>query len=381
MPEIAAASEPRAVRIQGVVDRTRPREAEASSAGSRLCVALAAAALLAGQAAAAEGAPAASIAVLRLGGDPAQAAREKAFVTALELALDDFQVHVIDAPDQGFAQLPLKAKLDRIDAATRPFGAAATVWIECVSDDLIMLHVVAIGTGRAFIRIVEVPNSATAERELAVAATELVGQVYLLAPAPAGSPVEGAVKDVMRKAEVLRERPTEIGLAVVALLRVEGAVYGQSGAWARVGGGLALDVLPSPHLLLRAGFTAVAGPFADPRDGTVSGYGIAPEIGAGWLWRIRFLSVGPVLQAAAIRTALSAALGDGTARTYSWWSFRGALGLEVRFALSHLLSLSLSPAIGVWSHSRKFLRVSDDSVALVTPLLDWSASAGVCYNF
>jgi len=240
---------------------------------------------------------------------------------------------------------------------------------------------VALSTGRAFIRIVEVPNSATAERELAVAAAELIGQVYLLAPAPAGSPVEAEVADIVQKAEVLREQPTSVELAAVALVRGEGAVYGQAGGWARVGGGLALEVVPVAHLLLRAGFTAVGGPFEDPREGTVSGYGLAPELDVAWLWRIRFVSIGPLIGASAIRSALSVALGDGTVHAYSWWSFRGAVGLELRFALSRLLSLSISPTLGVWSRSQKFLRVSDDSVALVTPWLDWSAAVGICYNF
>jgi hypothetical protein len=158
-------------------------------------------------------------------------------------------------------------------------------------------------------------------------------------------------------------------------------LYGQVGGWARVGGGLAIEVTPVRHLLLRAGFTAVGGPFEDPRDGTASGYGLAPAVDVGWLWRIRFLSVGPVIGASAIRSALSVALGDGTARTYAWWSFRGAIGVELRFALSRLLSVSISPALGVWSHSQKFLRVSDGSTAIVTPWLDWSAAVGVCYNF
>ncbi|MDD5307738.1 MAG: hypothetical protein PHU25_10500 [Deltaproteobacteria bacterium] len=321
------------------------------------------------------------IAVIRIADDAAGKAREQAFISELELALDGFAVRVVDAAEARFQDLSLKAKLDRIETVTRPLAAVATIWIEGVSKDVIMLHVVALGTGRAFIRIVEVPSSATAEQELAVAAAELVGQVYLLSPSIAIPSLETAVSAVMKKAEALREKPAEIELGAVAFIRVEGGAYGQEGTWTRVGGGLALEAWPVAGLLLRAGLAAVAGPFANFRDGAASGYGLAPQIDLGYLWSYRFLRFGPVIGASAVRSALSLALEDGTAQAFGWWSFRGVAGPELQFSLDDTVALVLSPAVGVWSHTRKFLRVSDESTVLVTPVLDWSASAGVCYIF
>ena len=319
--------------------------------------------------------------VLLVARDGADKAREARFIDELELTLDDFDVKLVDPGPADFTALSLKDELGVVQALTEPLSAAATIWIESASPDVTMLHVVALSTGRAFIRIVEAKQGPGAERELAIAADELLGQVYMLSPPPAAAPVENAVGKVVEKAAALRERKSTVELGVATFFTASGGLYRREGSWFRLGGGAALELWPKGGALVRAGFSVVAGPFFDPDDGAVSGYGLYPELGAGYLWTLGRLRLGPVASAAAMRSTATLTLGQGTAHTATWWSFRGALGVQARLSLSPAVAVFLEPSVGVWSHPRRFERVSDGSVALRTPLVDWGASLGVCYTF
>jgi hypothetical protein len=308
-------------------------------------------------------------------------AREARFIDELGLTLDGFEIKLIDPGPADFPALSLKDELEAVQTLTEPLGAAATIWIESASPDVTMLHVVALSTGRAFIRIVEAKQGPGAERELAIAADELLGQVYMLSPPPVAAPVAAVVGEVVERAAELRQRKRAVELGVATFFTTSGALYRREGSWLRLGGGAALELWPAGGLLVRAGFSVVAGPFFDPDDGAVSGYGLHPELGAAYLWTLGRLRLGPVASAAAMRSTVTLALGQGTAHTATWWSLRGALGLQARLALGPAVAVFLEPSVGVWSHPRRFERVSDGRVALRTPLVDWGASLGVCYTF
>jgi hypothetical protein len=321
------------------------------------------------------------LAVLLVARDGADEAREARFIDELKLTLDGFDIKLVDPGPADFTALSLKDELGVVQSLTEPLSAAATIWIESASPDVTMLHVVALSTGRAFIRIVEAKQGPGAERELAIAADELLGQVYMLSPPPAAAPVEGVVEKVVEKAAALRERKSAVELDLATFFTTSGGLYRREGSWFRLGGGAALELWPAGGLLVRAGFSVVAGPFFDPDDGTVSGYGLHPELGGGYLWTLGRLRLGPVASAAAMRSTVTLSLGRGTAHTATWWSFHGALGVQARLALGPAVAVFLEPSVGVWSNPRRFERVSDGSVALRSPLVDWGATLGVCYTF
>jgi len=334
-------------------------------------------------AAIAEGAAAAGdrrpvLGVLLTAGD---AAREARFVDELRLTLDGFEIAVREHGAEDFAALPLRSKLEWIESAADSRDAVATIWLEIAAADAVLLYVVALSTGRAFIRIVEVADSPGAERELAIAAGELLGQVYLLEPGPVWAPVDAAVDQVLDRAAALRERERRTAVGAAAFFTMGGGLYPADGGWLRLGGGAALEVRPVGGLLVRAGLAVVGGPFEDPDDGTIRGFGLHPEIGLGHLWSLGRLRLGPVATAAMPRSTVTLTLGRGAAHTASWWSFRGAAGLQARIDLGPAVALFLEPVIGIWSNRRAFERVSDASTALLTPLIDGAASLGVCFSF
>ncbi len=345
-----------------------------------LAVALALLAALVGGTARATDAGKPTLAVLRTAADGDDKAREDRFILELKLGLDGFDIALVEPGAAGFTALPLKDKLDEVRARAEPLHAAATIWLESASPRTVLLNVVALSTGRAFIRVVEVEDGPSAERELAVAADELLGQLYMLSAPPRPAPVQASVEAVVAKAAALAA-PRRVELDVATYFDLGGALYHYEAAWLRLGGGVAVELRTAGGALLRAGFTVVAGPFADPRDGSLSGFGLSPEIAFGYLWHARRVRLGPVAGAAAARSTVALALGRGEAQTTSWWSFRGSLGLELRIDLAPSVAVFVEPRVGASTHTRRFERVSDGSTALRTPILDGGATLGVCYNF
>lgn len=324
--------------------------------------------------------PKPALAVLLVAAAEADRAREARFVEELKLALEGFELALATPGADGFTSLPLKEKLDEVRARAEPLRAAATIWIESASPNAVLLNVVALGTGRAFIRVVEVEEGPAADRELAVATDELLGQVYMLSAPPRPAPIEAAVDEVVAKAAALDTPGRAVELGAATYFDLGGGLYHHDDAWLRLGGGVALE-LRAEGVLARAGFAVVAGPFADPRGGSLSGYGMHAELAAGHLWAVGRLRLGPVAAASAMRSTVALALGAGEAHTTTWWSFRGTLGLHARVDFGRGVALFAEPRAGAWSHTRRFDRASDGTTALRTPIVDAGAILGVCYNF
>jgi hypothetical protein len=343
--------------------------------------ALAATATFACAAARAEEPQRPTLAVLRTAPPGPDEEREERFVMELKLSLDGFDVALADPATPGFTALPMKEKLDEVRARVEPLRAAATIWLESASPKTVLLNVVALGTGRAFIRVVEVADGPGAERELAIAAGELLGQVYMLSAPPRPKPVNAAVQRVVEKAAAVAAPARRDLFDLSTFLTMDGAASPYERSWLRAGGGVALELQPAAGLLLRLGVSVVAGPFADPRDGALSGYAIAPELGLGYLWRLGKLRLGPIAGAGAVRSAVALALGGGSAHAFSWWSFRGTLGLRAQLDLGPSVSVYAEPRAGAWSNTRRFERSSDGETALHSPIIDVGAALGICYNF
>src|SRR5207302_1488601 len=68
-------------------------------------------------------------------------------------------------------------------------GAMAVVWLSFPLHHQVMLHLVALGSGRALVRTIETNRSPISEATLALMARELLGTAYLFEP-PADVPLQ-----------------------------------------------------------------------------------------------------------------------------------------------------------------------------------------------
>jgi hypothetical protein len=319
--------------------------------------------------------------------DPAFREREKNLATQLELALDRFDIERFEPDDEqlqaaspsgipSFASLSLPQKLAFVAPVAGKVHAVAVIWMEDGGGGAAFLHVVSQSTDRAFVRIVRARGGPNIEEELAFAAQELLGQIYMMSTAPHQAAVEEVVEKVMDDARSLRL--PSLGWGVLPFLTTGGGIYGHDGASFRFGGGLGAEAIIGELFFARLSIGALAGPFMEPHDGVVSGWSIEPDLRLGFVWEIadRFL-FGLAVGAAPVYSVVQMSLGEGDHQASDWWDFRGSIGAELRISLSDRVAVLVAPSLGIRAIRKSFYRVSDDSVVLRTPRVDWSATAGV----
>jgi len=324
--------------------------------------------------------------VLIASDDPAFRAREQQLATQLELALDEFAIERFSpdlsrletpapAGESPFASLSLPKKLGLVGPFASKVGAVAVIWMEDGGDGAAFLHVASQSTDRAFVRIVRAGGGPNVEEELAFAAQELLGQVYMLSN-PKEKPLEEAVERVIGEARSLR--PPSVDWGVLPFLETGGGVYGYEGSSFRFGGGLAAESLVGELFFARLSVAVLAGPLLEPPDGVISVWSIEPGIELGLSWevtdRIRF---GFVVGAAPVHSSAHMSLGSGDHHAADWWNFHGTVGADLRFSLGDRIALVLDPSVGFWAVRKSVYRVSDGSVVLRTPFVGWNISAGV----
>jgi hypothetical protein len=122
--------------------------------------------------------------------------REHKLFDELGFALDGFAV-VSQASDRSdFAELPLSEQLAAVLPEAKSAGAMVVVWLSFPLNQQVMLHVIAMGSGRALIRTIETNRSPVTEATLALMARELLGTAYLF-ESPKDVPL--AVTEVVEK--------------------------------------------------------------------------------------------------------------------------------------------------------------------------------------
>jgi hypothetical protein len=324
--------------------------------------------------------------------EDAAAEREQRLRTELALTLDGFDVRAVESGDVGFPGLALSDKLALIQLWVDRNGAVATTWVEEAPSGQVLLHLVALATGRALVRIVEAERGPDTEAELALAARELLGEAYLFGPATGDPAVEQVVSAVQAqvappptaappvvvapspRAPTTRPEPV---WGVLPLARVGGGLYGHRGPHLQAGGGLAVERRLGSGGFARLMLGAAGGPRGTTRDGLVTGLVVEPVAALGYAWTFWVLSLGPVVELAAPWSRLELALGAGDPQQFGWWGFRAALGIELRLELTPALGLVAGWNAGGQARQEEFERRSDGSTVLETPIIDWRASAGL----
>jgi hypothetical protein len=319
--------------------------------------------------------------------DPAFRKREENLATQLELALDGFAIERF-GPDEAslraaspigqpsFASLSLPQKLAFVGPFAGRVGAVAVIWMEDGGGGAAFLHVASQSTDRAFVRIVRARGGPNTEEELALAAQELLGQVYMLSTSPHHPAVEEAVEQVVDEARSL-QLPS-VGWGVLPFLEAGGGIFGHEGSSFRAGGGIAVESIVGELFFARLSLAALAGPFMEPHDGVVSGWSLEPGLELGFVWGVtERLRVGLALGAAPAYLTAQLTLGTGDHQASNWWNFHGSVGLDLRIQVGDRVAVVVDPSLGFWAVRKSFYRISDDSVVFRTPFVDWAVTAGV----
>ncbi len=318
--------------------------------------------------------------------DEPGAERERQFATQLALSLERFRVETISEGLGDFPDLQLPERLELIKPLAAQHDSLATFWLEESGEDLTLLHMVALDTGRALVRIVEAPRSPDTVLELALAAQELLGQAYLLSRRSRPPAVEQVVTEVTREAVSILKTPETLveakpsnypALAFLPFGVMRGGVVGHEGTSLEFGGGLGAELWFSERFFGRLSLAFLSGLDGSGSWGSASPLGVQPALSAGMVWRLGPLRAGPLVELAAPWRRVEIDLATTGDHEYSWWNFRAAAALYLRIEVTDVFSVTAEPGIGVYPKRRRFWLDPGDRTVYETPLLDWGLLIGL----
>lgn len=319
--------------------------------------------------------------VLELATDQTGRSGEQRFVNELELALDGIQIRTIKPEDSDFSDLPLRKQIERVRPLIERHGAAAAAWLDEVSADLMLLHMVAVSSGRALARLIEIEPRAGFETDLALAARELLGTAFLFQEPPVNrpSPIRRVVESVRQEAAGELLKPPSLCWSATSYADLEGGVWGHSGPSILVGGTLALAVGYRAGLTGRLSLGAKAGPL-EGRDKTVSLFRAAAGPGVLYLF-----DLGPVLLGPALDLQINwllARVNDphSSRRRFTHWMYRISAGLELHWQLAQRFALAAGAGLGVTPEREAYRYEAIDHTVLVTPYVSWETRLGLVFK-
>ncbi len=102
----------------------------------------------------------------------------------LTLLLDSFMVILTPVETKDFAKKPLADQISVVLPLSKANDAVAVVWLAEPLPGQMMLHLVAMGTGRTLVRTLEFDRRSQTENVLALMLRELLGTAFLFEPVP-----------------------------------------------------------------------------------------------------------------------------------------------------------------------------------------------------
>lgn len=305
-------------------------------------------------------------------------AMEADYVAELRIALEGVEVRAVEPGNTGFGGSPLPAQLEVVRGLLEGERGLAATWLSPVSSELVLVHMVVLTSGRVLVRMIEGnPTRPGFATDLAMASRELLGTAFLFAEDPPDVTVERMVDEVRQR---VSPPPDEPGWALVLRARAGGGLAGFEGPSVLVGGELGVERRLVEGLGVRLWIDARGGPMdaGDPAR-TVRIVFVSPGLGAAYLFDAvpGLLRIGPTLDLRATWSTLEVASTPETAQTFSQWSVRADLGLELRVALGDRVELLASASAGTSPLRRVLTLRSSGQTLIATPFLAWDASVGI----
>lgn len=101
------------------------------------------------------------------------------FFEELTLLLDTFMVMSSPADERDFPRRPLAEQIALVMPVAKANDAVAVVWLAEPTPGQLMLHLVALGTGRTLVRTIDFDRKSQSEAALALMLRELLGTAFL----------------------------------------------------------------------------------------------------------------------------------------------------------------------------------------------------------
>jgi len=317
--------------------------------------------------------PPARLTLLTACGGAAPTADESGLLAELELALDGFDVVVVDP---GRADFPALAEPEQIEVVRRATSNASdtspVVWLECGVPEQPAARLLTTDGGIPLVRDVEGDSFA----EIALVVRELLGASpplpVELAPDPDGRPIPES------EDEPSPEQPPELEVEVGILSAFElgGGLVGHEGGSFLWGAGIGVDLRLAIGFFGRVILLGKLGPRGEEGEFLILGQRIEPRFELGYLWRLPRFGIGPLVGLSPFVSFIDFAMEDTGHQRDSWWLVRFSAGVDARWQLTERLSLVLDLTVGFMPNKR-FYRRSTRETLLKTPTMDLVGLLGV----
>ena len=292
---------------------------------------------------------------------------EPKLVTEIALAVDQYEVMPISLPDPAFSNQSFEQQLETLRSLARTYHASYSIWVTSPPSGPAVLFLCTLLPKRTFLRTVEIQRTADVEKDVAVAARELLEEISFTVEAPA-APIETPAAEPIEKPI---EKPAFQSFFEIEIsARGTFGVVGQEGPASMPGAGLGFRWHAVPQLYLQAAMTLDFGPYRQTSEESISGITPAPKLGIGYLKKWSAISLGPLLEFQESWTRLKISAPKSDTQTYTWWHFRVGIGMGLGISIRQKSALVLDASLGISPVRETIRRESDASTRLITPLLD-----------
>lgn len=313
--------------------------------------------------------------VLSAAVDATTKGRDQRFAEELGLALEGLVVRTQTA-DAWFTDAPLAQQLSYVRALGSDQRIAAILWLR-EADSSVLLHLVALQTERALVRIVKSAPHTALEAELALLARELLGEAYLFSgDAELAAPIDAAIETVR---STVKQRAARWELGAFGL--GSGGVLGQVGPHLQLGAGAGAGLRIWQRAWGLAALHALAGPSGERDTIEIRGVEWGGSLSAVYRVALRNVELGPLVRASLSRRRLATRTAQGAQRDLEAWSGRVAAGAEASVALAAYARLYLDVTLGAQLLETTVKSRADGTTLLRTPNADFAARLGLVLRF
>ncbi len=376
--------------------------------------------------------------LLSVGGTNSSREMERHFATELKLSLDDCDVVQSKPFGSGFFTLSEEQQYETIRQDREKYGATVVLWLGVANGSIHSLSLFVVTPNGSLARSVAF-ESKIETAELALTTRALLEQAFAFgreqtginsqssSSTPSKDPSTDAADPVLlengwrripksgqtsvlehkqvpeeqpekQSEEQSKEQPekqpenemsaitadrdnkTSLRWALEPLARLTTGLAGYHGPATWVGGGAALSLMIGSNLLFEILFVALAGPMPRYTQNIILGLRLDPELRAGYLWRLKRVLLGPVIGVAVPWSNIEINEEEYIPFTYSWWTFRGSMGLESLFLANKRIAVDVGASIGFNALPREsFVHSEDREEVLKTPLMVFCARVGLLF--
>jgi hypothetical protein len=306
----------------------------------------------------------------------------------LALSIESHRISIEN--DFQFAETTVPERINEIRKLDKAQNCEAAIWITPIRDQVVSLQMAVLAPGQFTIRSVEATVENNDIGELTIAVREMLADIRIsVKTQPAIQPPQKknqrrAVTGVPLQPPAAQSPASQSPVTSPAFnyflsvdTGVESGFQHTAAPPILLTGAFGLGLSHSSGIRL-ASIISIFGalPF-EPTDSTITTYGIRPGVQLSFIWRKKFLWLGPFLGVSAPYQIARISMDDAFLQKVKWWNCAFEPGLLLLFPAGKSIQIQIRSSVGVYVKQAIFKQRSDESTFYTTPRFTGSIAAGV----